>query len=107
MTPSQRELARHALGFPNRKNESYRNRFCAGPGHLDWENWQNMVANGYARRIDGPIWGGDSMFVLTLKGALLARDPKEHLSREETAAMREYDAVAESAAHAEVVTKSL
>lgn len=88
MTPSQKELARHALGLPNSKNVSYRNRFCAGPGHPAWENWQNMVAEGYAVRQDGPLWGGDSMFHLTLKGALLAREAKEHLSREETAEMR-------------------
>ncbi len=50
-----------------------------------------MVANGYAVRQDGPYWGGDSMFYLTLKGALLARDPKEHLSPEDTAAMRQLE----------------
>jgi hypothetical protein len=30
LTDRQRELARHALGFPNKKNTSYRNHFCAG-----------------------------------------------------------------------------
>ncbi len=94
MTPSQRELARHALGLPNRKNTSYRNHFCAGPGHTDWENWQNMVAGGYAVRRDGPLWGGDSMFHLTLKGALFAREPKEHLSREDTQMMRDLEPAA-------------
>jgi len=88
MTPSQKELARHALGLPNKKNTSYRNHFCAGPGHTAWENWQNMVANGYAIKTDGPHWGGNSMFFLTLKGALLAREAKEHLSREDTMDMR-------------------
>ncbi len=92
MTPSQKELARHALGFPNKKNTSYRNRFCAGPYHPAWENWQHMVAEGYAIRQDGPLWGGDSMFYLTLKGALLAREPKEHLSREDSEAMRHREA---------------
>ena len=88
MTPSQRELARHALGFPNKRNTSYRNRFCSGPDHPAYQNWMNMVAEGYAVKQDGPLWGGDSMFYLTLKGALLARDPKEHLSREDTEVMR-------------------
>lgn len=89
MTPDQIELARHALGFPNKKNTSYRNRFCCGPGHGAWNDWNDMVENGYAVRRDGPMWGGDSMFFLTLKGALLARLPKEHLSQEETREMRE------------------
>jgi hypothetical protein len=93
MTPSQRELARHALGFPNKKNTSYRNRFCAGMDHPAWGNWQNMVSEGYAIRRDGPLWGGDSMFYLTLKGALLARDAKEHLSPEDTAEMRKLEAM--------------
>lgn len=73
MTPSQKELARHALGLPNVMNISYRNSFCATPDHPDWENWQNMVAEGYAIRRDSELWGGDSMFHLTLKGAFAAR----------------------------------
>lgn len=88
MTPSQKELARHALGLPNKKNLSYRNRFCAGEGHVSYQNWMNMVAEGYAVKQDGPLWGGDSMFYLTLKGALLACERKEHLSQEDTTEMR-------------------
>jgi hypothetical protein len=91
MNERQRGLARHALGLPNRKNTSYRNHFCAGPGHLDYPEWLRMVAEGYAVRKTGPNWGGDDMFFLTLKGGLLARDKKEHLSREETAAMRDLE----------------
>ncbi len=30
LTPKQRELARHALGLPNKMRMSYRNRFVAG-----------------------------------------------------------------------------
>jgi hypothetical protein len=85
----QRELARHALGFPNRKNTSYRNHFCAGVGHSDYADWEAMVAQGDAVKQTGPHWGGDDMFHLTLQGALAARNPKEHLSREDSAAMRE------------------
>jgi hypothetical protein len=91
LTGRQRELARHALGFPNRKNTSYRNHFCAGAGHPDYAEWKGMVAQGFAVKRTGPHWGGDDMFNLTLKGALLARDAKEHLSREDTAAMRELE----------------
>jgi hypothetical protein len=91
MTPSQRKLARHALGFPNRKNLSYRNRFCTGPDSDNYADWQRMVDEGYAVKQDSPLWGGNSMFYLTLKGALLARDSKEHLSQEDTAEMRQLE----------------
>lgn len=87
MTDRQRELARHALGLPNQQNTSYRNRFCAGLGHGDYADWLNMVEAGYAVRQTGTIWGDDEMFYLTLKGALLARDKKEHLSAEDTKEM--------------------
>ena len=93
MTEKQTKLARHALGFPNKKNTSYRNRFCTGPGCEDFAEWEAMVAQGDAVRRDGPLWGGDSMFFLTLKGALAVREPKEHISREDAAQMREMEAV--------------
>jgi hypothetical protein len=65
----------------------------------------NMVAEGYAVKRDSNLWGGDSMFYLTLKGALLARNRKEHLSAEDAAEMRRIDAVAESEARTEVGEK--
>lgn len=88
MTKRQIELARHALGFPNRNNMSYRNHFCAGPGHDDYDDWEDLVAKGLAvKRSDGP-WGGDSMFYLTLEAALSVRLPREHIGREDAEAMR-------------------
>jgi hypothetical protein len=92
MTETQRQLARHALGFPNKTNTSYRNHFCTGPGSTDYPEWEAMVVAGEAVKRTGPHWGGDDMFYLTLKGGLAARDPKEHLSREESATMREMSA---------------
>lgn len=91
LTDEQRKLARHALGFPNKQNTSYRNRFCTGAGSVDYEPWLQMVANGDAIKQTGPHWGGDDMFHLTLKGALPARDAKEHLSREDTETMRKLE----------------
>ena len=35
MSAAQIELARHALGLPNKMRMSYRNRFVAGHGHVD------------------------------------------------------------------------
>lgn len=90
MSPEQIKLARHALGFPNKKNESYRNHFCTGPGSVDFEHWEDLVSKGLAvKRTDGP-WGGDHMFYLTLEAALMVRGPKEHLSREDAEHMRTY-----------------
>ena len=91
MTTRQRGLARHALGFPNKKRESYRNHFCTGVGSTDYQDWLDMVAGGLAVRRTGSHWGGADMFYLTLKGALLARDPKEHLSREDSSRMSDFE----------------
>lgn len=88
MTKEQRAVARHALGLPNRTKTSYRNRYCIGKGGDGHEIWEQMVADGNAVKITGPHWGGDDMFHLTLTGALQAREPDEHLSREDTAQMR-------------------
>ena len=93
MTDAQKQLARHALGFPNKQNVSYRNHFCTGPGTTDYTEWEAMVAQGDAVKRTGPHWGGDNMYYLTLQGALAARGPKEHLSREETATMRTLETV--------------
>ena len=92
MTDRQREMARHALGFPNRKNTSNRNHYCIGEGGDGYAEWMELVEQGLAIRRTGPHWGGDDMFHLTLKGGLEARDPKEHLSREEAENMRRMSA---------------
>lgn len=88
MTEKQTKLARHALGFPNKKNMSYRNNFCTGSGSSDYPEWKAMVAQGDAIERTSSLWGGDSMFYLTLKGALSVRELKEHLSPEDAAEMR-------------------
>jgi hypothetical protein len=92
VSPKQRELARHALGLPNRTKTSYRNHFCIGAGNPDHAEWEKMVEAGEAVKRSGPNWGGDDMFHLTLEGALKAREPKEHLSREDAAMMRQLQA---------------
>lgn len=88
MNKNQREMARHALGFPNKKNESYRNHFCIGPGGDGYEDWLDLVAKGLALRRTSNNHGGDDLFYLTLQGALMVRDAKEHLSREDAEGMR-------------------
>lgn len=88
MNERQRGFARHALGFPNKQNTSYRNHFCIGKGGDGYEDWEDLVAKGLAVKRTSALWGGNDMFYLTLKGALMARESKEHLSREDTAIMR-------------------
>lgn len=84
MTPRQKELARHALGLPNKMRMSYRNRFIAGVGHNDYEDWLAMVADGYAGMREGKsLPYGDSTFWLTEHGAQMALEPREKLDRED------------------------
>lgn len=84
MDTASRELARHALGLPNRRRKSYRNHFVAGDGHSDWVRWNEMVASGFAiRRKGGPLTGGDDLFRLTKVGALAALDKGESLCPED------------------------
>lgn len=83
MTPAQKELARHALGLPNKQRTSNRNRFVTGPGpgNTDHAEWMAMVEAGEAGRRDGSTlpFGGDDMFWLTPAGAEAARNPREKL----------------------------
>lgn len=89
LTPEQRELARHALGLPNRKNRSYRNRFVTGAGAKVHAHWMAMVDAGFARRRDGKTlpFGGDDMFSLTLAGAKAAKRRNEGLDPEDFPAL--------------------
>jgi hypothetical protein len=91
MNPRQREMARHALGLPNRINESYRNHFCIGQDGAGYSDWQDLVAKGFAVKAHGgDSWVGD-FFYLTLKGARAVLLPKEHISREDAAVERNRD----------------
>lgn len=83
MTPEQIELARHALGLDDRRKQSYRNRFCAGPGHDDYAAWVAMVADGNAEQHKSKLYAGDSMFFLTKAGATAALRPGETLDPED------------------------
>lgn len=83
MDRHQRELARHALGLPNKRRTSYRNRFATDAG-LDNEAWRRMVTDGLAGMRPGVEWmGGMDAFWLTTKGAKMALNPQERLSRED------------------------
>jgi hypothetical protein len=82
MTAEQRELARHALGLPNKTRRSYRNHFVTSPGPepSDFEDWMAMVAAGFATRRNGSqLTGGEFLFRLTFAGATAALDKRERL----------------------------
>ncbi len=84
MTPEQIELARHALGLPNKTLQSYRNHFVAGEGHSDHTDWCAMVEAGHARSRPGSqLTGGDPVFWLTREGAELALKKGERLDPED------------------------
>ena len=82
---AQRDLARHALGLPNKARKSYRNHFVCGPGHDDFDNWVAMVAEGAAKRRAGSaLTGGDDLFRLTRGGAEAALNKGERLDAEDS-----------------------
>jgi len=84
MTPRQLELARHALGLPNRWRCSYRNYFVAGPGGQDHEEWLVLVGAGFARQRSGSVrTGGNDLFWLTRAGAEVALKRGERLDLED------------------------
>lgn len=85
LSEAQTELARHALGLPNKRRRSYRNHFVVGEGGADHDEWVAMTRNGFAAlvRRGGALTGGDDLFRLTLAGAQLATNPGESLDPED------------------------
>lgn len=84
LSDQQRELARHALGLPNKRRRSYRNHFVTGEGSSDFSHWLIMAEAGLARRHKGsPLTGGDDLFRLTTAGAKLVLNPREKLDPED------------------------
>ena len=84
MTARQIELARHALGLRPGRLVSFRNHFVAGPGHDDFEEWEAMVAAGFAVKRESKVLpAGDVMFHLTRAGAERALKPGDVLDPEE------------------------
>lgn len=84
LTARQLELARHALGLPNRKRKTFRNRFIIGPGTPDHDEWLTMVAIGAAKRFAAPgSSSGYDHFCMTMPGARAALDSGESLCIED------------------------
>lgn len=87
MTPEQRKLARHALGFPKdyavREGRTYRNRYyiTAGVEGRPTQAYQDWVAMCHAGEAES--FENGRGFALTLKGAQAALYPGEHLDKED------------------------
>ena len=83
MSLLERRLARHALGLPNFRGRSYRNRFVVSyaPGRT-YPAWDRMVDKGWAEQ-SARVIGGTCWFWLTREGAELALDPGETLDPED------------------------
>lgn len=64
----QRHLLEHTVGFKS-KQPFFRNYFCAGPDHDDWNTLQYLCDLGYMR-VSQPsdIHGGMSIFSVTDSG---------------------------------------
>ncbi|WP_293857400.1 hypothetical protein [uncultured Alsobacter sp.] len=92
----QLDLARHALGLPNRRRRSYRNHYVTG--HRDeTKAWRDMIAVGAAKEgRAGPLSGGDPWFSLTTEGAIAALRKNEGLDDETFPNWRSMRAAAKS-----------
>lgn len=76
MTPKQRDIMKHALGFGRGASPGWRNHFCTGPGSDDYDDCEALVAAGLMRRRSGgPLSGGDPIYSVTDAGqdALVGR----------------------------------
>lgn len=81
MDKRQIELVRHALGLPNDRNVSYRNRFVTGRGGINHATWMDLCRQGYAEKSDGEQkldW-----FYVTRRGAEFVLLPGERLDPED------------------------
>ncbi len=80
MTPTQRKLARHALGLPNKQRRTYRNHYL-GAHKAAEPDWDALVAAGMAT--SRPFNTCDTMYHLTRAGAVLALEGGEKLDKED------------------------
>lgn len=77
MTPTQKHLARGALGLPNPSNRSARNLSAVHPDVPRFADWQAMADADLARSEKCGLQG--YLFTLTRAGAEAALEPHERL----------------------------
>lgn len=95
MTPRQIELARHALGLPNKMRKSCRNGFLAVAGTVHRRHWCDMVMAGHAGRCPANDEQLSDIFRLTYAGACAALLPGEMLNPEDFPEAKENIAMTE------------
>lgn len=83
LTKKQREMARHALGLPNWRNQTYRNRYYTRGSTEQMAAWRDLCAVGMATATPTKVKGGQVLFQLTLSGALAALEQGESLCPED------------------------
>ena len=85
MTDRQRELSRHALGLPNDRRVTYRNRFIVGPGMTNFQEWEDLAEKGLAVKSAGET---ANCYQLTLAAARMVLHKNERICREDADHMR-------------------
>lgn len=84
MNEIQKQIARHALGLPNKNKKSYRNGYATYASMSQYLEWSDMVAKGLAVQSKQPVpTSGIITFHLTEAGALLALESGETLDPED------------------------
>lgn len=63
VSPQQREILRHALGWP----KNYRNHYCTGEGSNDFPDCEALVAAGMMSR-HKKSWTPDAIYIVTEEG---------------------------------------
>lgn len=80
MNDTQMRLARHALGLPNSRKRSYRNRYFTAQKGEEFNAWLGLSDRQLAGFQDA---GNQVFFWLTRKGAEAALEPGESLCPED------------------------
>lgn len=81
MTPKQRDIMRHALGYGRRTPPGWRNHFVTGPGSTDYPHCEALVTEGLMRRTEGhKLSGGDPIYSVTEAGRNALRETPNSIS---------------------------
>lgn len=83
---SDKEISvmRHALGLPNKMNQTYRNYFVTGEGSADYDTCEKLVSDGFMKvRKNVKHFGGDNIYYVTRKALWGVMEPGESLCSED------------------------
>jgi len=83
LQPHLTKIARHALGLPNSRNKTYRNRFFVSSNGQKYNDWIILMSIGAASYIPAHEDEKCHMFFLTREGALSVLNKGETLCTED------------------------